>query len=36
MTHEPELKLTGFQRLAIQAIADQDFEPSRPKVLKGS
>ena len=34
MAQEPEFKRTGFQRVAIQAIADQDFEPSKPKVLR--
>ena len=32
MSHKPETELTDFQGLAIR-IADQDFKPSRPKVL---
>jgi hypothetical protein len=33
MFQEPKIELTGLQRLAIQATADQDFKPSRRKVL---
>lgn len=33
MSHKPEIELTDLQQLAIQATADQDFKPSRRKVL---
>ena len=33
MFQEPEIELTGLQRLAGELTADRDFKPSRQKVL---
>ena len=33
MFQNPHIELTGFQRMAAELIEDQDFKPSRQKVL---